>query len=712
MRLNKKLRLFLGIIISILMIVVPILYTLYRMGTFLNEPSVAIKPIDGLEKTLVIAADYDFAPYSYVNSKGEAAGFDVELITDICNRMGYKADIKLMSWPAATGSLANGRADLVVGKDIILTPDSGEVLSIPVIDEDYVIWSKKKIKSASQLFQEKVGMVSSGAYKREYAEFVGCIPYIMDSYSDLFKACENGEIDYVLCQKNVGQLVNYQEGTDLENNYYFDKDYLGYAMVDSDERINLVNKAIDEAYSDGTVSRLTTKWIKNYSGHYSLRETISEHFEIYMVFVFLWVAWILALVLIARNQRLYIRDMEKEMEHKRELQEALDKANKANNAKSEFLFNMSHDIRTPLNAVLGLAELAKLKKDSEGRLEEYLDNIIVSGNYLLGVLNDVLEMARIENNKITIDEELVDVEEFKHGCLVSIEELVKNKDIDFSIEDNGTNKYLYFDKVHVQEIFMNLASNAIKYTPEGGSVKVVTNESYDAKNDIVYIESSFIDTGIGMSEEFIEHAFDSFERERTTASANLTGTGLGLAIVKRLIDLMNGTISIESTKGEGTIITVKLPLRKGEASDYVDKDEYVEDTSYDLRGISVLLAEDNDINAEIVMEFFEYGDMSIERARDGLECVEMLKAAPNDKYDIILMDIQMPNMDGYEATKVIRELEDPVKSNIPIVAMTANAFKEDVDKAINAGMNAHIAKPIDATKLIDTLNEIVEENRR
>ena len=155
-----------------------------------------------------------------------------------------------------------------------------------------------------------------------------------------------------------------------------------------------------------------------------------------------------------------------------------------------------------------------------------------------------------------------------------------------------------------------------------------------------------------------------------------------------------------------------LPLRKGEAGDYVDKNEYVEDTSYDLRGISVLLAEDNDINAEIVMEFFEYGDMSIDRAKDGLECVEMLKAAPNDKYDIILMDIQMPNMDGYEATKVIREMEDPVKSKIPIVAMTANAFKEDVDKAINAGMNAHVAKPIDATKLIDTLNEIVEENRR
>lgn len=712
MRVNKKLRIFLGILISILMIVVPILYTLYRMGTFLNEPSITIKPRDDVADTLVIAADHDFAPYSYINSDGKPAGFDVELITDICNKMGYKADIRLMSWPAATSSLADRRADIVVGKDILLTPDSGEVHSIPVIDDDYVIWSKKKINSSSQLFKEKVGMVSSGTYKKEYAEFVGCIPYVMDSYSELFKACEKGEIDYVLCQKNVGQLVNYEEGTNLDNNYYFDKDYLGYAMVEGDERINHVNKAIDEAFADGTIEMLTNKWIKNYSGHYTLRETISNHFEIYMVFVFLWVTWILALVLIARNQRLYIRDMGKEMEHKRELQEALEKANKANNAKSEFLFNMSHDIRTPLNAVLGLAELAKLKKDSEGRLDEYLDNIIVSGNYLLGVLNDVLEMARIENNKITIDEELVDVEEFKHGCLVSIEELVKNKDIDFSIEDNGTNKYLYFDRVHVQEIFMNLASNAIKYTPEGGSVKVVTNESYDDKNDIVYIESSFIDTGIGMSEEFIEHAFDSFERERTTASANLTGTGLGLAIVKRLIDLMNGTISIESTKGEGSIITVTLPLRKGEASDYVDKNEYVEDTSYDLRGISVLLAEDNDINAEIVMEFFEYGDMSIDRAKDGLECVEMLKAAPNDKYDIILMDIQMPNMDGYEATKVIREMEDPVKSKIPIVAMTANAFKEDVDKAINAGMNAHVAKPIDATKLIDTLNEIVEENRR
>ena len=505
MRLNKKLRIFLGILISILMIVVPILYTLYRMGTFLNEPSITIKPRDDLDNTLVIAADYDFAPYSYINSDGEPAGFDVELVSYICNKMGYKADIRLMSWPAATSSLADRRADIVVGKDIILTPDSGEELSIPVIDEDYVIWSKKKIKSSSQLFKEKVGMVSSGAYKKEYAEFVGCIPYVMDSYSDLFKACEKGEIDYVLCQKNVGQLVNYQEGTHLENNYYFDKDYLGYAMVEGDERINHVNKAIDEAFADGTVEMLTNKWIKNYSGHYTLKETISNHFEIYMVFVFLWVAWILALVLIARNQRLYIKDMEKEMEHKRELQEALDKANKANNAKSEFLFNMSHDIRTPLNAVLGLAELAKLKKDSEGRLEEYLDNIIVSGNYLLGVLNDVLEMARIENNKITIDEELVDVEEFKHGCLVSIEELVKNKDIDFTVEDNGTNKYLYFDKVHVQEIFMNLASNAIKYTPEGGRVKVITNESYDEKNDIVYIECSFVDTGIGMSEDFLPH---------------------------------------------------------------------------------------------------------------------------------------------------------------------------------------------------------------
>lgn len=708
MRANKHVRIILAIVISVIMIAVPVFYTLIRMGVFLSEPTLEMPlETDKDMPVLRVAADKDFAPYSYVDSNGGPAGFDIELITDICSKMGYRAEIKLMSWQAALGSLSDGRADIVVGKDILLTPDPGETLSIPVVDDDYVIWSKKDINSSAELYNKKVGMISAGAYKKEYAEFVGCTPVVKDSYRDLFHACEDGEIDYVLCQKSVGQLVNYQEGLSLENKYYFDKDYMGYAMSDTDERMKIVNSAIDRAFDDGTIEKLKNKWIINYSGHYTFTEVVSSHLEVYTFFVFLWIIWIAALLLISRNQKMYVRDMKKEEEHKRELQEALELAENANKAKSVFLFNMSHDIRTPLNAVLGSAELAKVKKDSDGRLDEYLDNIVVSGNYLLGVLNDVLEMARIENNKITIEEELVDTEEFRQDCLTAISELIKSKDINFSVEDHARIKYLYLDKVHIQEVFMNLLSNAVKYTPEGGSVKIITNEYPGETDDMVIIESIFVDTGIGMSEDFIEHAFDSFERERTTASANLTGTGLGLAIVKRLVDLMNGTIKIESEKGKGSRIAVAFPLRIGDEKDYQKTEEFVEDTSVELRGMSVLIAEDNDINAEIVMEFFEMAEMPIERAKDGVECVKMLEEAPADKYDIILMDIQMPNMGGYEATKVIRELDDPVKSKIPIVAMTANAFKEDVDKALDAGMNAHIAKPVEPQKLIVTLNNIL-----
>ena len=385
----------------------------------------------------------------------------------------------------------------------------------------------------------------------------------------------------------------------------------------------------------------------------------------------------------------------------------MEQAEEANKAKSNFLFNMSHDIRTPMNAIIGFTELAMKKRDDKELLDTYLSNIHASSKSLLNILNSVLEMAKIESNQIEISWKATDVSSFFENIITMFKDSIEKNKLHFQYISEVKHNRLYMDRTHAEEIAMNLLSNAIKYTPEGGSIKVRVTEEPGLKSNECYINTFIEDTGIGMSEEFLEHVFDVFSRERTADTVNVSGTGLGLAISKRLINLMGGTIHIDSKQGRGTKISITVLHR------IVDRDEEIAETEEDidmskLRDKRILLAEDNDLNAEIAIELLHDEGFEVERACDGTECISMLKEKPSNYYDVIFMDIQMPKLGGYESARIIREFEDTKKAHIPIIAITANAFDEDRHKAFVSGMNAHIAKPFEITDVYKTLYNVLK----
>ncbi len=406
-------------------------------------------------------------------------------------------------------------------------------------------------------------------------------------------------------------------------------------------------------------------------------------------------------------------EKEVEDEQKRILQEAMAQAERANEAKSRFLFSMSHDIRTPMNAIIGFANLMEKELDKPDAMLDHLTKIKTAGNYLLSLINNVLEMAKIESGAFELAESCV--------CLTDVEKEINNvfegelakKNLVFEMKSRVQHKYIFIDPVKYREVFINLLSNAIKYTSEGGHICVEFNELPYEQEGYSIFQLIVADTGIGMSKDYLPHLFESFEREHTVTESKIEGTGLGLPIVKRIVDKMNGTIEVESRLGEGSKFTVNIPLRLGTESEFIGykESDKVFDTSA-FAGKRILLAEDNELNAEIAITILSEAGFYIEHAPDGIVCVDMLAKSDADYYDLILMDIQMPNMNGYQATKTIRMLPDQAKAQIPIIAMTANAFEEDKTNAIAAGMNGHIAKPIEVYKLMETLADVLDCNEK
>ena len=398
-----------------------------------------------------------------------------------------------------------------------------------------------------------------------------------------------------------------------------------------------------------------------------------------------------------------IEEIHKQKELEEKLIKARDEAEEANRSKSRFLFNMSHDIRTPMNAILGFSNLMERELNSPELLSDHLSKIREAGTYLLSLIDNILDMARIENGKISLKTDVLDLRPMGSNLKDLFERDVKAKKLEFTSSFNIIHPLVYTDEVKVREITTNIISNAIKYTPEGGKVHVDFTETPISPDRANYT-LTVADTGIGMSEEFLDRIFDSFARERNTTESGVSGTGLGMAIVKKFTEMLGGTINIESTLGVGTTVTVTLPHHFAEA---VEKPvlSAADKEAIDLEGRRILVAEDNDLNAEITAAVLKAAGMESERAADGRQCVEMLDAAPAGYYDLILMDIQMPEMNGYEAAKVIRNNENYKKASIPIIAMTANAFESDRHDAIMAGMDGHLAKPVDAVKLTATIAE-------
>ena len=388
------------------------------------------------------------------------------------------------------------------------------------------------------------------------------------------------------------------------------------------------------------------------------------------------------------------------------LEIALKKAEDASLAKTSFLHNMSHDIRTPMNAVLGYAQLMKdeLKGKEMPETLEHLEKLQQSGNLLLSIINNVLDMARIESGRMEIDESYAQIEDIRQDLFEIFDDEAKKKNIAFTYTMNVEHDHVLTDITKVKEIFVNILSNAIKYTPAGGSVMVNIDELPCDEPEYMIVRTRINDTGIGMSQEYLTKIFDAFTREQNTTKSKIAGTGLGMSIVKKYVDLLGGTIDVESELGTGSAFTVTLKHKIADESCYAKK--HVEELgtgSEILNGRHILLAEDNDLNAEIAEAILERAGLKIERVEDGIQCVDRIAKMPVGTYDMILMDIQMPKMDGYKATQEIRHLPDKDKACIPIIAMTASAFEEDKREAIAAGMNGHITKPIDVDELIAIL---------
>ena len=394
------------------------------------------------------------------------------------------------------------------------------------------------------------------------------------------------------------------------------------------------------------------------------------------------------------------------------LEIALKKAEDASLAKTRFLNNMSHDIRTPMNAILGYAQLMEeeLKEKDLPETSDHLEKLQQSGNLLLSIINNVLDMARIESGKMEIDENYGRIEDIRQTLFEIFGDEAKKKNIALHYTINVEHEHILTDTTKVKEIFVNILSNAIKYTPSGGSVMINIDELVCDEPGYMMVRTRVSDTGIGMSQDYLTKIFDAFTRERNTTKSKITGSGLGMSIVKRYVDLLGGTIDVESEPGKGSTFTVTLKHRIADESYYVKKhDEGSGTASKILEDRNILLAEDNDLNAEIAEAILERAGLKTERVEDGIQCVNKITKMPVGTYDMILMDIQMPRMDGYKATQAIRHLPDKDKACIPIVAMTANAFEEDKRDAVAAGMNGHIAKPIQIDKLLSMLAEVLRQ---
>ena len=502
-----------------------------------------------------------------------------------------------------------------------------------------------------------------------------------DTSAEVEKAVQSGEADCFVVK--AGQSLKILADSKMRSVFLTKSSTSCFAVTrENTTLMNILNKTI-QTLPD---SRLSSQFYvyENEPGKVTLTEYIKDNLlvvSIGFIGAVLVIVWIIVYLLIkARKAQI--------------------QAEKANAAKSDFLFNMSHDIRTPMNALLGYNELMK-RELTDPKLLDYQEKMEQSGNLLLSIINNVLDMARIESGKVELDEDYVKIRDIYQGIYKNFQVEAEKKGIHLEMEYDVQHEHVICDETKNREIFLNLISNAVKYTASGGRVTIRITELDCDRDDYVRIRTQVIDTGIGMSEEFLPSLFDAFARERNTTVGKVAGTGLGMPIIKKYIDMMGGTIEAESKLGEGSKFTVTLEYRIADKSYYeqdTEKSSDMDETDR-INGKHVLLAEDNDLNAEIAEFILEDMGLIVDRVEDGVQCVHKIEQSPAGTYDLILMDIQMPNMDGYKATQAIRRLADKEKSGIPIIAMTANAFEEDRKKALEKGMNGHIAKPVDIEKM-------------
>jgi signal transduction histidine kinase/CheY-like chemotaxis protein len=550
--------------------------------------------------------------------------------------------------------------------------------------------------------QNKISLTRYIAFYYPQWEIVDC-----DTQEDAVKLVKDGQADCFVT------------GVSSQENY--SKNYGFYSVplpnpanscfaVKSGNRslLSILNKTIKAMPANMLTSSLAMH--KSSARKVTLSEFIKDNFfmvlQVSSIAVAVILLTILKLLRKARKAEAAARKAANDtQELNAKLQIAAENAESANRAKSTFLFNMSHDIRTPMNAIIGYADLASRHSDDPAKLEKYMENIQVCGQNLLMLLNNVLDLARIENDKTEMEYSVSDVDKDFRNCIAMFQNQADSKGQTLTVTTQLPYPYIYADIPHLTEVCTNLVSNAVKYTGAGGTIRCGITQKPGEKEGWCDTVVTVADNGIGMSQEFQKHIFEPFERERTSTVSKVEGSGIGMGIVKKLVELMGGAVEVESKIGVGSTFTVTIPCRIASEDEIQAKREINPSDQKCLCGTRILLTEDNDLNAEIATELLQEEGCTVDRAKDGVECVDMLEKAANGTYQLILMDIQMPVMNGYDATKKIRRMDDPQKANIPIVAMTANAFSEDKQVALDAGMNDHIAKPINMSVLVPTLRK-------
>ena len=550
--------------------------------------------------------------------------------------------------------------------------------------------------------QNKISLTRYIAFYYPQWEIVDC-----DTQEDAIKLVKDGQADCFVT------------GISSEGNY--SKNYGFYSVplpnpanscfaVKSGNRslLSILNKTIKAMPANMLTSSLAMH--KSSARKVTLSDFIKDNFFMVLLVSSIAVAVVLLTILKllqkARKAEAAARKAANDtQELNAKLQVAVENAESANRAKSTFLFNMSHDIRTPMNAIIGYADLASRHLDDPAKLEKYMENIQVCGQNLLMLLNNVLDLARIENDKTEMEYSVSDVDKDFRNCVAMFQNQADSKGQTLMVTAHLLYPYVYADIPHLTEVCTNLVSNAVKYTGAGGTIRCDVTQKPGEKEGWCDMVITVADNGIGMSQEFQKHIFEPFERERTSTVSKVEGSGIGMGIVKKLVELMGGTVEVESKIGVGSTFTVTIPCRIASEDEIQAKREINPSDQKCLCGTRILLTEDNDLNAEIAVELLREEGCTVDRAKDGVECVDMLEKAANGTYQMILMDIQMPVMNGYDAAKKIRRMDDPQKAGIPIIAMTANAFSEDKQAALDVGMNDHIAKPINMNILVPTIQK-------
>lgn len=689
-----------AIILFVLAAVVVVLFTADKMGAFRSNVEIETQADNTYDKTVKVFGLKDASPYSYLDADGNPTGFEVELLNEVANHAGFNVEYSLGLPAEKTKVLPSKGADIVLGVEVQTGKKSHDyILSSTTCTDNITMFGKKNLKNIYDTGDGIVGVLSN-VKSADLSLKTSNIRYYQ-SASQLMHDLDGGYIDYAFLRKSVGEkyidkleLSSIHDSLAKKGEYTI---YLGYGIIDEDLE-KTINRTLNDLRADGTLAELQKKWLIDYYDFYSFGEVLEQYQSFYIAILAALLIVLLLLLFSAierRVQRKIINDI-------RAYEEQLEKANQA---KTTFLFNMSHDIRTPMNAIIGYTAMAKKHTEDPAMMKSILEKIDISGHQLLSLINQVLEMSRIDSGKIVLNEESSDLVEKSHELEVIAAADVKNKDIEYVVNiENLEDRHVLLDESRMSQIFVNVIGNAVKYTTEGGKITYTLRQLQSDRPGYGLYSFTVSDTGIGMSEDYVEHIFEEFSRENSSTVSHIQGTGLGMSIVKKLVDLMGGEISIKSQQGSGTDVTIVLPLKIDSEHAEDEEKTLTESHMISIDGMRILLVEDNEMNREIAEDTLCEKGVNVETAVNGQEALEMVSNSSPGYYDCVLMDIHMPVMNGYEATKAIRNLENKDIASIPIIAMTANAFAEDKADAIAAGMNEHLAKPIDVQKLVHTLS--------